>query len=278
MCPIAAPVLWRAAKTLLALSDNATQWLRSAEEIELFTTPEERAVQITIFVQREPRGFAEFCATLKEKLPELAGAGVAMIDSVGRRRKSLRARAGSSWGAQGVNYEVSGERYWVSRGGFFQVNRYMIGSLLEIVTKGRSGGLAWDLYAGVGLFSRALAKNFAEVVAVEAAAEDLARSFHGKGRRSVPATALEFLRQAVVERERPDLVVMDPPRAGVGSEVCALLARIRPHEIVYVSCDPTTLGRDLRAMVDSGYRLHELHMVDMFPQTFHQETVAVLRR
>ena len=71
---------------------------------------------------------------------------------------------------------------------------------------------------------------------------------------------------------------MDPPRAGVGSEVCALLARIRPREIVYVSCDPTTLGRDLRAMVDSGYRLHELHMVDMFPQTFHQETVAVLKR
>ena len=277
MCPIAAPVLWRAAETLLALSDNATQWLRSVEEIEFFTTPDEQALQITIFVRREPRGFPEFCAALKEKLPELVGAGVAVIDSVGRGRKSLRVRAGSGWGAQGVNYEVLGERYWVSRGGFFQVNRYLIGSLLEIVTKGRTGDLAWDLYAGVGLFSRGLAKNFAEVVAVEAAADDLARSFHGKGRRSVPATALEFLRQAVVERERPDLVVMDPPRAGVGSEVCALLARIRPPEIVCVSCDPTTLGRDLRAMVDSGYRLHELHMVDMFPQTFHQETVAVLK-
>ena len=71
---------------------------------------------------------------------------------------------------------------------------------------------------------------------------------------------------------------MDPPRAGLGPEVCSLLARIRPAEMVYVSCDPATLGRDLRTMVDSGYRLHELHMVDMFPQTFHQETVAILKR
>jgi 23S rRNA (uracil1939-C5)-methyltransferase len=70
---------------------------------------------------------------------------------------------------------------------------------------------------------------------------------------------------------------MDPPRAGVGHEVCTLLARLRTAEIVYVSCDPMTLGRDLKQMVDSGYRLDELYMIDMFPQTFHQETIAVLR-
>jgi 23S rRNA (uracil1939-C5)-methyltransferase len=71
---------------------------------------------------------------------------------------------------------------------------------------------------------------------------------------------------------------MDPPRAGVGPEVCTLLSRIQAPEIVYVSCDPTTLGRDLRLMIDSGYHLNQLHLVDMFPQTFHQETVAVLGR
>jgi 23S rRNA (uracil1939-C5)-methyltransferase len=177
-----------------------------------------------------------------------------------------------------LNYTAGGESYWVSRGGFFQVNRYMIDPLLELVTHGRSGHLAWDLYAGVGLFSRVLARSFDEVVAVEAAAEDLMRSFRGKSRRAVAATTLDFLRQAVLQRERPDLVVMDPPRAGVGAEACTLLARVQPKEIVYVSCDPVTLGRDLRVMVDSGYRLDELHMVDMFPQTFHQETVVVMRR
>ncbi len=96
--------------------------------------------------------------------------------------------------------------------------------------------------------------------------------------RAVRAATVEFLRDAVVQRERPELVVMDPPRAGVGAEVCALLARVGAAEMVYVSCDPVTLSRDLKAMVDSGYRIKELHLVDMFPQTFHLETVAMLRR
>ena len=89
---------------------------------------------------------------------------------------------------------------------------------------------------------------------------------------------MEFLQRAAVERERPELVVMDPPRAGVGLEAAGLLGRMGAPEMVYVSCDPTTLARDLRAMVDSGYNLAELHLVDLFPQTFHMETVAALRR
>ncbi|HVX57146.1 MAG TPA: hypothetical protein VHA37_05425, partial [Candidatus Saccharimonadales bacterium] len=67
-------------------------------------------------------------------------------------------------------------------------------------------------------------------------------------------------------------------RAGVGAEVCQLLARVKAPEVVYISCDPTTLGRDLRMMVDSGYKVNQVHLVDMFPQTFHQETVVVLGR
>jgi 23S rRNA (uracil1939-C5)-methyltransferase len=82
----------------------------------------------------------------------------------------------------------------------------------------------------------------------------------------------------VLERDRPDLIVVDPPRAGLGTEVCGLLARVKAPKLIYVSCDPTTLGRDLRMMVDSGYKLDQVHLVDMFPQTFHQEAVAVLRR
>ena len=92
------------------------------------------------------------------------------------------------------------------------------------------------------------------------------------------STTVEFLRSAVVQRERPELVVIDPPRAGVGAEVCALLATVSPPEIVYVSCDPVTLARDIKMLVTAGYTIAELHMVDMFPQTFHLETVAILRR
>jgi 23S rRNA (uracil1939-C5)-methyltransferase len=200
-----------------------------------------------------------------------------LIEGNDRGRKAQRFRPGARWGADGLSYAVGKENYWITRGGFFQVNRTILDRFVELVTANRQGKLAWDLYAGVGLFSQILAKNFTEVVAVEAAATDLTRSFRGPGRRAVEATTVQFLRQAVLERDRPQLVVLDPPRAGIGSEVCRLIVRVKPEEIVYVSCDPTTLGRDLKQMVDSGYKLHELHMVDMFPQTFHQETVAVLK-
>ena len=278
MCPIAAPLLWRAADALIELTGDAASWVRAADEVEFFATPDDGALQMTIFVRRPAKDFAGFCETLQKQLPELTGAGIALMEDSGRGRKALRVRTGPTWGASGLNYALHDESYWVSRGGFFQVNRYMVDSLVDLVTKGRSGHLAWDLYAGVGLFSHILAKSFDEVVAVEAAAEDLLRSFRGKGRRAIASTTLKFLRQAALERDRPALVVVDPPRAGLGAEVCSLLTRSKPAEIVYVSCDPATLGRDLRAMVDSGYKLDELHLVDMFPQTFHQETVAVLKR
>lgn len=279
-CPIAAPLLWRAATTLLALAEaeDATRWLRAIDEVEFFTSPDESMLQMTLFTrERHFAGLKSLCQRLHEILPQLTGAGVLLLRSRPSRRAE-RPRPIAGWGAQGFSYVVNDERYWVSRGAFFQVNRFLVEDLVHLVASSRQGKLAWDLYAGVGLFSRALRAGFAEVVAVEAAATDLAKTFKGKGERAVAATALDFLRRAVLQRERPDLIVMDPPRAGVGSEVCALLGRIAVPEMVYVSCDPVTLGRDLAAMVDFGYRIDELHLVDMFPQTFHQETVVVLRR
>ena len=275
MCPIAAPLLWRAAEALLKVAADvvASKWVRAAVEVEFFVAADEIRLQMVLFVEREPgKGFEAMCLKMQELVPELVGAGVMVL---GPKRQM---RAGASWGADGLSYEVVGEKYWVGRGSFFQVNRWLVPELVELVTSGRKGLIACDLYAGVGLFSRALAKNFSEVVAVEAAGGDLAKSFKGKGKRAVSATTVEFLRGAVLQRDKPALVVMDPPRAGVGSEVCALLARVSAKEMVYVSCDPVTLGRDLKALVDSGYRVVELHLVDLFPQTFHLETVVVLRK
>ena len=169
---------------------------------------------MTAFVRQERvGGFTEFCERLQGLVMELAGAGVALISS----RNVQKPRQLQSWGASGLSYAAADEKYWVGRGGFFQVNRFLVDELARVVTSGRTGTLAWDLYAGVGLFSRVLARGFEQVVAVEAAGEDLAKSFKGQGRRAVSATTVEFLRGAVVQRERPDLVVMDPPRAGVGA-------------------------------------------------------------
>jgi 23S rRNA (uracil1939-C5)-methyltransferase len=280
-CPILAPLLWRAAEALrqvAAESSTATRWLRRAAEVEFFITGDEKKLQMTVFVRKQHAGFSALCERMHQLVPELTGADASLLSPGGPRRRAQSPRQLESWGAKGLNYRAAGEDYWVGSGGFFQVNRSIVDELVRIVTIGRQGAIAWDLYAGVGLFSRSLAKVFQQVVAVEAAANDLPKSFKGSGKRAVEATTAEFLRSAVVQRERPELIVMDPPRAGVGAEVCALLARIAAPEIVYVSCDPVTLARDLKALVAAGYNVVELHMVDMFPQTFHLETVAVLRK
>jgi 23S rRNA (uracil1939-C5)-methyltransferase len=249
----------------------------NALEVEFFTTADEKKLQMTIIAGKSQVGLKALCEQMQKVVPELASATSFLLSLAGPQRRRRNPRQMESWGAEGLRYDTAGEDYWVDRGAFFQVNRFLIDELVRIVTVGRQGSIAWDLYAGVGLFSRALTRTFQHVVAVEAAANDLIRSFKGPGRRAVEAKTVEFLRNAVIQRERPELIVMDPPRAGVGAEVCALLERISAPEIVYVSCDPVTLARDLRSLTRSGYSLSELYMVDMFPQTLHLETVAVLR-
>jgi 23S rRNA (uracil1939-C5)-methyltransferase len=277
-CPILAPLLWRAARALVQLAAEnsaAGRWVRGMVEVELFTDSEEKKLQMTVVLEKTRTGFGGFCERMQEIVPELVGAGTSLFSE---QRRTQKARQLGSWGVEGLGYWTAEESYWVNRGGFFQVNRFLLDELVKVVTEGRKGSLAWDLYAGVGLFSRALARGFAQVVAVEAAGSDLTKSFKGAGKHAVEATTVEFLRGAVVQRERPDLVVMDPPRAGVGAEVCALLVQVSAPAMVYVSCDPVTLARDLRMLVEGGYKVVKIHMMDMFPQTFHLESVVFLSK
>ncbi|MEO6804034.1 MAG: 23S rRNA (uracil(1939)-C(5))-methyltransferase RlmD [Granulicella sp.] len=273
-CPIAAPLLLRAAEAVLTIATTLPTWARQLAEIELFTNSDQSRLQITFFLRSDrSTDLAAFSKQLQTLVPELAGTGITIVGASGRKEQP-----GASWGASGLKYQTAGREYWVSRGSFFQVNRFLVEELLQLVTADRSGALAWDLYAGVGLFSRPLAESFAEVVGVETVVGDLAAVLKGPGKRAVGATVADFLRAAAVDRDRPQLIVMDPPRAGLGPEVCELLSRIKAPQMVYISCDPVTLARDLKAMVDSGYTVNELHLVDLFPQTFHMETVAILNR
>lgn len=284
-CPIAAPLLWRAAELLLtAASQDAHMqaWLESAAEVELFCDEEMSQLQVT-FLCTSPKqlpaaGFQKAFAKLQQTLPELAGAGALQIHP----RTAQVQRELASWGAAGLNYEVAGERYWIARNGFFQVNRFLVPAMVGLVCSGQQGRSAWDLFAGVGLFARVLSRTFEQVTAVEAnpaAARELAASLQriGPQHTGVAAVIVDFLRSAVLQRERPDLIVLDPPRAGAGIGVCELLCRLAPAEIVYVSCDPVTLARDL-AVLQPSYTIESLHIVDLFPQTYHQEAVVRLRR
>ena len=308
-CPISAPILIEAAQSLINLASTSTtfaKWLAITAELELFTTPDESSLQLTLLLTAAPdipadqiaRTFTSLCDALKQRIPQLAGASVELLRSIRANSPKPRASRRSaarfiapSWGSPGLLYPVtfngSAQQLWVSRGSFFQINRFLVESLVTIAaaaigppTASSADTLAWDLFAGVGLFTRALARHFTRVIAVESAlasTADLAAA-RVPNLRIHTSTVLDFLRIAALDRDRPALVLLDPPRAGLGLEAATLLARIAPARIVYVSCDPTTLARDLAAMLSSGYNLAELHLVDMFPQTAHQETVAILHR
>jgi len=282
-CPISAPILWTAAEALLSATTrdrDAAAWLDAAAQVELFCNDDLSRVQLTLLCMKKPAlaplSFTRAVAAIS--LPQLASVAAVHLEArTGRWLNTL-----AETGAAGLQYRIGDEAYWVSRGSFFQVNRFLLATLVQLVCNGRSGSLAWDLYAGVGLFSRILARNFAQITAVEAnplAANDLRTGLRKVGAQhtAVEASTLDFLRSAMLQRDRPELIVLDPPRVGAGIEACELLLRVAPQEIVYVSCDPTTLARDLR-ILQPRYRIAELHLLDLFPQTVHIETIAVLAR
>jgi len=185
-----------------------------------------------------------------------------------------------TFGAPALHYRVGEFEYRVSPGSFFQASRFLLPEFVTAATAGESGALALDLFAGVGLLTLPLARRFDQVVAVEgnhAAAADLAANAKAhslENARAVPGTVFDFLRRYA--RSGPDLVVLDPPRAGVGSETLKFIAAIQPRRIHYVSCHPPTLARDLGYLIACGYTLNSVELFDFFPQTYHIESVAKL--
>jgi 23S rRNA (uracil1939-C5)-methyltransferase len=291
-CLIAAPVLWSTAKSLLAAAAedrDVAYWLNATAEVELFCDHTMKRIQVTFFCAPRTKPLFDSLDRAAITLQAYAPQGVLITATAAAAfdpRTGPTGRMIAEAGAPGLNYRVLDETYWITRGGFFQVNRFLLETLVELVCNDddqpRSGTLAWDLFAGVGLFSRVLARSFNEVTAVEAnptAVADLRAALTKRGSTSTvhESTTLDFLRRAVLDRDRPDLIVLDPPRAGVGLEACELLARIAAPTLLYVSCDPTTLARDLNAL-QPFYSIRALHLVDLFPQTFHLETVAILER
>jgi 23S rRNA (uracil1939-C5)-methyltransferase len=183
-----------------------------------------------------------------------------------------------------AHQNIGGMRYEFGVRSFFQGNRLLIESLVEEVVNATNGKLVVDLYAGVGLFALQLAQRFAQVVAVEgsklSAAHGLANVKHNNvANVHFDGLSVEaWLKHKSAEWPRPDLVVLDPPRAGAGLAVIERLAALAAPQMVYVSCDPSTLARDLKALVNYGYQLDAVTAFDLFPQTFHVETVAKLSK
>ena len=166
----------------------------------------------------------------------------------------------------------------VSPNSFFQVNRFLIDALVQTATGDREGDWAVDLYAGVGLFSARLSERFKIVTAVESSRAAFQDLLYNIERRTLPVTAENKSAEEYLGNlaQTPELIMADPPRTGLGKEVVRELTRIRAPQLTIVSCDPATLARDLQGLLAGCYRIDQITMVDLFPQTFHVETVVHL--
>ncbi len=293
-CPIASPLV---AQTAFHLRDlirtGRARWPAQTEGFEVFVNHDESAVQLSLLVEaninnidREaPRDLRTLCDALQQTLPQIAGAGLLVhgaADPKAPRRVQENIRIEiARWGDPGLGYTVRNQDYLITRGAFFQVNRYLTATMVDLVLGDRTGHIAWDIFAGAGLFSVPLTHRFQHVVAVEIgepAATDLIRHLAACGPQhtAVKATAADFLSRP--QATKPDLIVLDPPRAGIGLAALQGLMATAAREVVYVSCDAGTFARDAYALIKSGYSLAALHLLDLFPQTFHTETIAVFRR
>lgn len=268
-CAILSPLLL---KTLLALRTSLAENVlpRELREIEAFAGANDSKLLLTATFSGFPPRAGELANTIRKILPETASL---LLYDPGRERMELD-------GPGFVEYEAAGSTFRVGHFSFFQVNRFLCDDLArEVADSEESGGRALDLFAGVGLFSVPLAKRFGYVLAVEsnpAAARDLEANARGAGALEVKAADVErFLEK---HKGTADLVVLDPPRAGLAPGAAKHLVRLAPPRITYVSCEPPTLARDLAALISGGYEIVTIHLFDLFPQTFHMETVVRLRR
>ncbi|MGI8988957.1 MAG: class I SAM-dependent RNA methyltransferase [Bryobacteraceae bacterium] len=244
-CPIGSPAI-NAGIQALARMIRDRRWPKFIGALELFTNEAETQLNVLETAQPVARRFFEWCA---EEIPTLVPGA--------------------------LDY---GE-YRVSRGSFFQVNRFLVQRTIDISLQGAEGETALDLYAGVGFFSLPLARRFAKVTAVESGSGAVRDLLFNAERARVPIQAETSGVDAYLSNleSPPDFVLADPPRSGLGKHVVSRLAQLKPRAITIVACDPATLARDLAALIAAGYCFERLTLIDLFPQTFHIEAIAKLR-
>jgi 23S rRNA (uracil1939-C5)-methyltransferase len=195
------------------------------------------------------------------------------INAVETERPLARAFYDSLDSVVALDYPTAHGTFRVSPHSFFQVNRFLIDPMIERALDSARGSSALDLYSGAGLFALPLSRTFQKVTAVEsgtAAIRDLQKN--APQVEAVQSRVEDYLAKLAAAS---DFVLADPPRAGLGKTVVTHLNRLAPAQITIVSCDPATLARDLAAL---DYKIDRLTLIDLFPQTYHIETIAHLSR
>ena len=296
-CPISSALINRGIAALWQ-SGRAGEMPAGVEEIEFFANADDSQLLIEVSATADSRRSAmrEWAEDFRGSMPEIAGLVVFRKTPSSLARKSTDSFAETedrllTEGADHLMYGTTRSAYRVSAGSFFQTNRFLTDELVKVVTDGQSGELALDLYAGVGLFSTALCdiRHIISVESSQTSTGDLSYNLPANG-EAVGATTEQYLSGSANPRRagkgavlphiarKPDLVIVDPPRSGLGERVARVLVTLGAPRVVYVSCDPVTLARDLVVLLAGGYRIEQVHLVDLFPQTYHLESVVHLAR
>jgi 23S rRNA (uracil1939-C5)-methyltransferase len=280
-CDVLSPGLAEAFRRLQEISRDGSL-PEEALEIEAFVDSTDSKIALNVAFKDFPKPVAELTKLFHDTVPSLES--LLLLD----QKKNRFELSGPGYLIQ----EAGGYQFRVSHLSFFQVNRFLVEDLLRTVIAGAKGDLALDLYAGVGFFTLPLTKAFERVVSVDA---NLSATRNLRENADTADTSIvsqhvqteEFLKTAT---EVPDFVVLDPPRAGLGQVSAKKLADLGPQQIAYLSCDPSTLARDLAILIETPrkpagvavpahrYELASVDFFDLFPQTYHIETLVRLRR
>lgn len=199
------------------------------------------------------------------------------------------------WGQKYITDYIGSIKYQISPLSFYQVNPVQTRKLYEtaLAYAGLTGTeIVWDLYCGIGTISLFLAQKAKHVYGVEVVEDAIADArnnakcnemenvtfFVGKAEEVLPEVNKGNLGEQAEEMLHPDVIVVDPPRKGCDGKCLDTILKMKPERVVYVSCDPATLARDLKYLCGEGYELREVQPVDMFPQSVHVESICLLHR
>ncbi len=272
-CPILAPAL---EQTLQSLRERLAQGALPAgiTELEAFADPTDGRLLLTVSFLHFPAEPRRIATVFRDVLPGLESL---LLYDASQDRFELD-------GPGYILYPVGETRYRVGHLSFFQVNHTLLDRLRQAVTRDAAGRLALELYAGVGFFTVPLSTRFERVVAVEsnpAAVRDLKENLRAAAANRVQVVEGSVEKYLAGRAVTPDLIVLDPPRGGVVAAALAQVARLAPAQIRYLSCDPATLARDLAALsrhTAGAYEIVRIELFDLFPQTYHIETLVELVR
>jgi len=276
-CPISSPLINRGLAAVWELG-RAGKLEGDLAEVEFFANHDDTRLLIELYVSKagNTKRLHATAAALAASMEEIVG--VAVFEGVSRPGHApIEPRPLVLAGEESLAYEAGDFTYRVSAGSFFQTNRHLVETMVEVALGEHRGHHALDLYAGTGLFSLPLNERFDLVTAVESAPFSLADLEENAtpGIEAVRSEVEAFMAGGEIAAE---MVLVDPPRAGLGERVARALGKSGASTLVYVSCDPSTLARDLRLLLQSGFRIEQAHLVDLFPQTFHIESIFHLAR